>query len=97
MVEESTLSHAEKKITFPTFVVANDSEKATFLDTSSSLPRWVEESNLTPEQIALLERIRGRLEAMDSEVTPYKLAVGMRGNDQDIGIARCKAWLEAGA
>lgn len=55
------------------------------------------EGDLTPEQIALLERIKGRFVEQHAEVTPYKLAVCMRSNDQDIGIARCKAWLEAGA
>jgi len=42
---ESTLSLAEEKITFPTFLKAADSEKVTFLNTSSILSSGVEESN----------------------------------------------------
>jgi|GEM_PF-1173860 hypothetical protein len=87
---ESTLSHEEAKNRFVAFVEATDSDNNVSSMLSSSVS-----SCLTPEQTALLERIKGRLEAMNSEVTPYKLAVGMRGNDQDIGVERCKAWLEA--
>jgi hypothetical protein len=95
--EKSTLSCAEKKITSTTFLKAADSDKPTFPSTFPVITTSPDAGNLSDEDFALLKRIKGRLEAMNSEVTPYKLAVGMRGNDQDIGVERCKAWLEAGA
>lgn len=66
-------------------------------DTIVDSPVVVGGDGLTPEQIALLERIKGRLEAMNSEVTPFALAIAMKGNDQDIGMDRCRTWLEAKA
>ena len=98
--EESTLSREEKKDTFVTFAMEHDSEKDTFVVTSSTLSSSSDESNgadLTKKELALLESIRGRLVDMDAEVNPFKLAIGMRANDHDIGLERCKAWLEGEA
>lgn len=94
---ESTLSHAGEKDTFVTFVEANDNERDTFLDTSTLLSSSSDESNgadLTQKELALLESIKGRLVDMNAGVTPFKLAIGMRANDHDIGLERCRAWLE---
>lgn len=98
--EESNLSREEKKNTFVTFAMEHDSEKDAFVFTSSAPSPTSDESNeadLTKEDVALLERIKSRLVDMNAEVTPFALALAMRGNDHDIGLERCRAWLEAGA
>lgn len=58
-------------------------------------------SEFTTEEAALLSRICGRMrqQSPDKLLDPFTLAMGMRANDHDIGIDRCKAWIasEAGA
>lgn len=58
-------------------------------------------SEFTTEEAALLSRICGRMrqQSPDKPLDPFILSVGMRANDHDIGIDRCKAWIasEAGA
>jgi len=34
---------------------------------------------------------------MKTDVTPFTLALALKANDHDIGIDRCRKWLEAEA
>jgi primase-polymerase (primpol)-like protein len=94
--EKSTLSCSAEKITSPTFLKAVDSDKLTFLSTFPVITTSPD-AGLADGDLALFERIKGRLEAMNSEVTPFKIAIGMKANGHDIGLEACRALLEAGA
>jgi hypothetical protein len=50
---------------------------------------------LDSSEIALLQRTRKRLQDMKVDVTPFALALALKANDHDIGIDRCREWLEA--
>jgi hypothetical protein len=70
-----------------------------YLDSDSS-ERGVT-SEFTGEEAALLSRIcdRMRQQSPGKPISAFELAVGMKVNDHDIGIERCKVWVasEAGA
>ena len=92
--EENILFRDADKNAFVAFAKADGNENDAFVNAS---PCFHESEDLSPDEIALLERIYGRLEKMDAEVTPLTLSLAMKANDHDIGPARCKAWLEATA
>jgi hypothetical protein len=57
------------------------------IDSDSSLP------NSSDEDIALLRRICGRMKKTGKPIKAFELALLMKANDHDIGVARCEAWL----
>lgn len=92
-VDESLSLSKKANHTCNTCVKATDSDASTCGDTCAV----VAETDFSPTETALLQRICGRMQKEGKELDPFVLALAMRSNDCDIGIQRCKAWIAATA